>query len=140
MAAAGEAQVPPQAQPKLPPVPSLPALPKGTAPPQAGDRRAQRAGCDAEFHRGAGRAGGDPSSAGRRWRRRRSATRPVWQAEQAKIIAQRGKLSDAQLEVKEKALQDEIAAAQTSFRARDQAIQNSAQAALGAIEIRADRG
>jgi Skp family chaperone for outer membrane proteins len=57
-----------------------------------------------------------------------------WQAEQSKIVSERSKLSDADLEAKEKVLQGEIAAAQTSFRARDQAIQNSAQAALGQIE------
>jgi Skp family chaperone for outer membrane proteins len=57
-----------------------------------------------------------------------------WEQEQAAITAGRSKMTDAQLEAKEKALQNEIAAAQTSFRARDQAIQNSAQVALGQIE------
>jgi Skp family chaperone for outer membrane proteins len=57
-----------------------------------------------------------------------------WEQEQAKITADRPKLTDAQVEAKEKGLQNEIAAAQTSFRARDQAIQNSAQVALGQIE------
>jgi Skp family chaperone for outer membrane proteins len=122
-----------QPQPKLPPVPSLPALPKGTAPPQPvigvlsvpdvmqNSTAAQGVQAVIQQRRAALAAEAQHDQAG-------------WQAEQAKIIAQRGKLSDAQLEVKEKALQDEIAAAQTSFRARDQAIQNSAQAALGSIE------
>ncbi|MDD2704727.1 MAG: OmpH family outer membrane protein [Acidocella sp.] len=62
------------------------------------------------------------------------AARAKIQSEQQAIIAQRGKLSDAQLEVKEQALQNEIAATQTKFGQRNQAIQNSGQAALGQVE------
>ena len=51
-----------------------------------------------------------------------------------RILAERGKLSDAELEAKEQALRDEIAATQTKFEERNQAIQNSGQAALGQIE------
>ncbi len=122
-----------QAQPQLPPIPQLPALPKGAAPPVAvigvlsvpevmqkstaaqgvqaiiQDRRAKLAAEAQKDQQG-------------------------WQNEQAAITAQRGKLTDAALEAKEKGLQDQIAAAQTDFRARDQAIQNSAQSALGQIE------
>jgi hypothetical protein len=119
-----------QAQPQLPPIPQLPPLPKGAPPPPAvigvlsvpdvlqkstaaqgvqaiiQDRRAKLAAEAQKDQQG-------------------------WQNEQAAITAQRGKLTDAELETKEKGLQDQIAAAQTDFRARDQAIQNSAQAALG---------
>jgi Skp family chaperone for outer membrane proteins len=56
------------------------------------------------------------------------------QAEQQAIAAQRSKLTDAQLEAKEQALQNEVAKTQTEFQARNQAIQNSGQAALGQIE------
>jgi Skp family chaperone for outer membrane proteins len=122
-----------QAQPQLPPIPQLPSLPKGAAPPVAvigvlsvpdvmqkstaaqgvqqiiQDRRAKLAAEAQKDQQG-------------------------WQNEQATITSERGKLTDAQLEAKEKGLQNQIAAAQTDFRARDQAIQNSAQAALGQIE------
>jgi Skp family chaperone for outer membrane proteins len=130
-AAADAAQA--QAQPKMPPIPQLPALPKSSPPPmpvigvlsvpevmqkstaaqgvqQVIQERRQKLAAEAQ-----------KDQAG-------------WQAEQAQIVSQRAKLSDADLEAKEKALQGEIAAAQTSFRARDQAIQNSAQTALGQIE------
>jgi Skp family chaperone for outer membrane proteins len=122
-----------QAQQQLPPIPQLPALPKGTTPPtpvigvlsvpdvMQNSTAAQGVQAIIQQRRAVLSAEAQKDQAG-------------WQAEQAKIIGERGKLSDAQLEVKEKALQDEIAAAQTSFRARDQAIQNSAQAALGQIE------
>ncbi|MDE1905992.1 MAG: OmpH family outer membrane protein [Rhodospirillales bacterium] len=56
------------------------------------------------------------------------------QAEQQAIMAERGKLSDAELEKKEQNLQNEIAATQTKFQERNQAIQNSGQAALQQIE------
>jgi Skp family chaperone for outer membrane proteins len=62
------------------------------------------------------------------------AARAKIQSEQQAIIAQRSKLSDAQLETKEQALQSEIAATQTKFEQRNQAIQNSGQAALSQVE------
>ncbi len=128
-----DAQPQQQAQQQLPPIPQLPALPKGTTPPlpiigvlsvpdvMQNSTAAQGVQAIIQQRRAVLSAEAQKDQAG-------------WQAEQTKIIGQRGKLTDAQLEVKEKALQDEIAAAQTSFRARDQAIQNSAQTALGTIE------
>ncbi len=62
------------------------------------------------------------------------AARQKIQAEQQAIMAQRGKLSDAQLEQKEQDLQNEVAATQTKFEQRNQAIQNAGQAALRQIE------
>lgn len=130
-AAADAAQA--QAQPKMPPIPQLPALPKSAAPPVAvigvlsvpevmqKSTAAQGVQKVIQERRQALAAEAQKDQAG-------------WQAEQAKIVSERSKLSDADLEAKEKVLQGEIAAAQTSFRARDQAIQNSAQAALGQIE------
>lgn len=56
------------------------------------------------------------------------------QAEQQAIMAERGKLSDAELEKKEQALQSEIAATQTKFQGRNEAIQASGQEALQKIE------
>ena len=62
------------------------------------------------------------------------AARAKIQSEQQAIMAERGKLSDAELEKKEQNLQNEIAATQTKFQERNQAIQNSGQAALQQIE------
>ena len=56
------------------------------------------------------------------------------QAEQQAIMAERGKLSDAELEKKEQDLQNEIAATQTKFQERNEAIQVSGQQALQKIE------
>ncbi len=122
-----------QDQQKMPPIPQLPALAKAAPPPVAvigvlsvpevmqKSVAAQGVQKVIQERRAALAAEAQKDQAG-------------WQAEQAKITAQRSTLTDAALEAKEKALQGEIAAAQTSFRARDQAIQNSAQAALGQIE------
>ncbi len=122
-----------QAQPKLPPIPELPALPKGNPPPEAiigvlsvpdvmqQSTAAQGVQQIVQQRRAKLVAEAQADQAG-------------WQSEQNAITSGHPKLTDAQLATKEKALQDEIAAAQTSFRARDQAIQNSAQVALGQIE------
>jgi Skp family chaperone for outer membrane proteins len=62
------------------------------------------------------------------------AARAKIQSEQQAIMAERGKESDAALEKKEQDLQNEIAATQTKFQERNQAIQNAGQAALQQIE------
>ncbi len=56
------------------------------------------------------------------------------QAEQQQILAERGKISEADFETKVQGWQNEVAAAQTKFQQKNQAIQNSGQAALGQIE------
>ena len=56
------------------------------------------------------------------------------QSEEQAIMAARGKLSDAELEKKDQDLQSEIAATQTKFQERNEAIQASGQAALQKIE------
>lgn len=56
------------------------------------------------------------------------------QSEQQAIMAERGKLSDAELEKKEQSLQSEIAATQTKFQERNEAIQVSGQQSLQKIE------
>lgn len=62
------------------------------------------------------------------------AARDKIQAEQQVIMAERGKLSDSGLEKKEQALQSEVAATQTKFQERNEAIQASGQQALQEIE------
>jgi Skp family chaperone for outer membrane proteins len=125
-----------QAQPQqqqLPPIPQLPALPKEAPPPAAVigvlsvpdvmQKSTAAQGVQQIIHDRQAQLGNDAQIA-----------RSKIEAEQAKIVAQRSKLTDAQLEAKEKALQDEVAATQTDFQQRNQAIQNSGQAALGQIE------
>ena len=62
------------------------------------------------------------------------AARDKIQSEQQVIMAERGKLSDSGLEKKEQALQNEVAATQTKFQERNEAIQVSGQQALQEIE------
>jgi Skp family chaperone for outer membrane proteins len=120
-------------QQQMPPVPQLPALPKGTAPPVAVvgvlsvpevmQKSTAAQGVQAVIQQRQALLGKDAQQA-----------RSKIQAEQTAIVAERSKLSDSQLEAKEQALRDEIAATQTKFEQRNQAIQNSGQAALGQIE------
>jgi Skp family chaperone for outer membrane proteins len=124
-AAAGHAQ--------LPPVPQLPALPAGSPPPTAVigvlsvpdvmQKSTAAQGVQKIIQQRQAALGADAEKA-----------RAKIQAAQAQIVAERSKLTDAQLEAKEQTLRDEIATTQTDFQARNQAIQNSGQAALGQIE------
>ncbi len=122
-----------QTQPQMPPIPQLPPLPKGAPPP---DAVIGVLSVPDVMQKSTAAEGVQAIIQQRRQKLAEEAQKDQqgWQQEQAKITADRSKMTDAQLEAKEKALQDEIAAAQTSFRARDQAIQNSAQVALGQIE------
>jgi Skp family chaperone for outer membrane proteins len=130
--AAPETQAPAQ-QAAMPPIPQLPDLPKAAAPPVAVigvlsvpevmQKSTAAQGVQAIIQQRQAQLGQDAQRA-----------RAKIQAEQARIVAQRGKLTDAQLEAREQALRDEIAATQTKFEERNQAIQNSGQAALGQIE------
>ncbi len=120
-------------QTALPPIPQLAALPKVPPPPAAVigvlsvpdvmQKSTAAQGVQEIIRDRQAALGNDAQIA-----------RTKIQGEQARIVAQRGKLSESQLEAKEKALQDEISTTQTSFQARNQAIQNSGQAALGQIE------
>jgi Skp family chaperone for outer membrane proteins len=56
------------------------------------------------------------------------------QAEQQQILAEKGKITEAEFEAKVQGWQNEVGAAQTKFQQKNQAIQNSGQAALGQIE------
>jgi Skp family chaperone for outer membrane proteins len=122
-----------QAQPQLPPIPQLPPLPKGAPPPVA---VIGVLSVPDVLQKSTAAQGVQAIIQDRRAKLAAEAQRDQqgWQNEQSAITAERSKLTDAELEAKEKGLQDQIAAAQTDFRARDQAIQNSAQAALGQIE------
>ncbi len=133
---AGSGTADPTSQPsqaQLPAIPQLPALPKGTAPPTANvgvlsvpevmQKSTAAQGVQAIIRDRQQALGLEAQKA-----------RAKIQGEQAKIVAQRAKFSDAQLEAKEKSLQDEVAATQADFERRNQAIQNSGQAALGQIE------
>jgi Skp family chaperone for outer membrane proteins len=130
-AAADAAQA--QAQPQMPPIPTLPKLPQGAPPPVPviGVLSVPEV-----MQKSTAAEGVQEIIQQRRQKLAQEAQKDQqgWEQEQAAITAERSKMTDAQLEAKEKALQNEIAAAQTSFRARDQAIQNSAQVALGQIE------
>ena len=117
----------------MPPIPQLPDLPKEAAPPVAVigvlsvpevmQKSTAAQGVQAIIQQRQAELGHDAQHA-----------RAKIQAEQARILAERGKLSDSELEAREQALRDEIAATQTKFEERNQAIQNSGQAALGQIE------
>ncbi len=122
-----------QAQQPLPPIPQLPALPKEAAPPapvigvlsvpEVMQKSTAAQGVQQIIHDRQAVLGQEAQQA-----------RATIEAEQAKIVAARSHLTDAQLEAKEKTLQDQVAATQTDFEQRNQAIQNSGQAALGTIE------
>jgi Skp family chaperone for outer membrane proteins len=134
--AAAEAPAPAAAQPQqpqMPPPPKLPALPPAAPPPTAVigvlsvpevmQKSTAAQGVQAEIKHRADALAHDAQKA-----------RTEIQAEQAAIVAQRAKLTDAELEAKEQALRNKIAETQTQFAERNQAIQNSGQAALGQIE------
>jgi len=120
-------------QPALPPVPDLPALPPETPPPAASigvlsvpevmQKSTAAQGVQAVIQERQRELAADAKNA-----------QAKIQAEQQAILAQRSKLTDAQLEAKEQALRNEIAATQTKFELRNQAIQNSGEAALGQID------
>jgi Skp family chaperone for outer membrane proteins len=121
------------AQPQMPPIPQLPALPKEAPPPVAVigvlsvpevmQKSTAAQGVQAVIQQRQAELG-----------QQAQAARGKIQSEQEAILAERGKLSDSQLEAKEQALRNEIAATQTKFEERNQAIQNSGQAALSQIE------
>jgi len=118
---------------QIPSIPKLPALPPGTPPPAAVigvlsvpevmQKSTAAQGVQAVIQQRQQALGADAQRA-----------RAKLQAEEQNILAERGKLTDAQLEQKEQGLRDEAAALQTKFELRNQAIQNSGQAALGQIE------
>jgi Skp family chaperone for outer membrane proteins len=127
------APAPQATQAKMPPIPQLPALPKEAAPPVAVvgvlsvpeimQKSTAAQGVQRVIQQRQAALGHDAQIA-----------RGKIQAEQEHIMAERGHLTDAQLETREQALRNQIAATQTQFEERNQAIQNSGQAALSQIE------
>ena len=126
-------EVEPDIQIALPPVPELPALPPGTAPPTAvigvlgvpdimrvstaaqqierviGERR-EKLNADAQKEQAA------------------------WRDLQQGLASQRGTLNAEQVRTRERELQDRITNAQKQFRDRNRIIQEAAQVALAQIE------
>ncbi len=124
------APAPAPAQPKIP---DLPALPKGEPPPVAAigvlsvpdvmqnSTAAQAVQVEIQKREAA-------------LSQEAQAARAKIQAEQQQIEAQRSVLTEAEFNAKVQALQNEVAATRTKFQLRNQAIQNSGQAAIGKVE------
>jgi Skp family chaperone for outer membrane proteins len=114
-------------------IPQLPPLPPETAPPTAivgvlsvpdvMQKSTAAQGVQAEIQKRQAALKGEEEAAQSRL-----------QAEQQQILAERGKISEADFESKVQGWQNEVSAAQTKFQQKNQAIQNSGQAALGQIE------
>ncbi|HTJ89913.1 MAG TPA: OmpH family outer membrane protein [Acidocella sp.] len=120
-------------QPQMPPIPQLPTLPKEAAPPVAvvGVLSVPEVMQKSTAAQGVQRVIQERQAA---LARDAQVARDKIQAEQAHIMAERGHLTDAEVAAREQALRNQIAATQTKFEERNQAIQNSGQAALNQIE------
>jgi Skp family chaperone for outer membrane proteins len=127
------APAPQPAQPQMPPIPQLPALPKEAAPPVAvvGVLSVPEVMQKSTAAQGVQRVIQERQVA---LAHDAQIARNKIQAEQAHIMAERGHLTDAEVAAREQALRNQIAATQTKFEERNQAIQNSGQAALNQIE------
>jgi Skp family chaperone for outer membrane proteins len=128
-----QAPQPQAAQQQMPAIPQLPALPKEAAPPVAvigvlsvPEVMQKSTAAQGVQHVIQGRQAVLAHDA--------QIARSKIQADQEHILAERGHLTDAQLGAREQALRNQIAVTQTQFEERNQAIQNSGQAALGEIE------
>ena len=134
--AAAPAQAPapaPAAQAPEAQIPNLPPLPPETAPPTAivgvlsvpdvmqKSTAAQGVQAEIQKRQAALKAEEDKAQAD-------------LQAKQQEILAERGKIAEADFEKKVQDWQNQVAAAQTKFQEKNQAIQNAGQAALGQIE------
>jgi Skp family chaperone for outer membrane proteins len=127
------APAPQPAQPQMPPIPQLPTLPKEAAPPVAviGVLSVPEVMQKSTAAQGVQRVIQERQAA---LAHDAQIARQKIQAEQAHIMAERGHLTDAEVAAREQALRNQIAATQTKFEQRNQAIQNSGQAALNQIE------
>lgn len=123
----------PLAQFQLPPEPSLPPVPKGSAPPAAvigvlGVPEIMRACAAAqEVERVIGE---------RRQKLNDDAQKEqaAWRDLQQQLVSQRSTLTPDQIRTKERELQERITNAQRQFRERNRVIQEAAQFALAQIE------
>lgn len=117
----------------LPPVPDLPALPKGEAPPVAaigviGLPEVMRASLAAQY---ADRVIGE-----RREKLNEDAQKEqmVWRDLQQALARDRARLTPDQIRARERELQERITAAQRSFRDRNRIIQEAAQFAINQVQ------
>jgi Skp family chaperone for outer membrane proteins len=114
-------------------IPNLPPLPPETAPPTAivgvlsvpdvMQQSTAAQGVQAEIQKRQAVLKGEEETA-----------QASLQAEQQQILAERGKISEADFEKKVQDWQNEVATAQTKFQEKNQAIQNAGQTALNQIE------
>jgi Skp family chaperone for outer membrane proteins len=127
------APAPQPVQPQMPPIPQLPTLPKEVAPPVPviGVLSVPEVMQKSTAAQGVQRVIQERQAA---LARDAQVARDKIQAEQAHIMAERGHLTDAEVAAREQALRNQIAATQTKFEERNQAIQNSGQEALNHIE------
>lgn len=123
----------PLGQIPMPPVPELPALPKGTAPPAAaigviGLPEVMRASLAAQH---ADRIIGE-----RREKLNEDAQKEqlLWRDMQQALARDRARLTPDQIRARERELQERITAAQRSFRDRNRIIQEAAQFAINQVQ------
>jgi Skp family chaperone for outer membrane proteins len=123
----------PLGQIPMPPVPELPALPKGTSPPAAaigviGLPEVMRASLAAQH---ADRIIGE-----RREKLNEDAQKEqlLWRDMQQALARDRARLTPDQIRARERELQERITAAQRSFRDRNRIIQEAAQFAINQVQ------
>lgn len=123
----------PPIQVQLPPVPELPALPRGASPPAAvigvmGVPEVMRASAAAQMV--------DRVIGERREKLNEDAQKEqaAWRDLQQQLANQRSTMSPEQIRTKERELQDRITNAQKVFRDRNRIIQEAAQVGVGQIE------
>ena len=130
-----QAQQPPQPQVEvqLPPLPDIPALPRGSSPPAA---VLGVLGVPEVMHASTAAQQVEKTIGERRERLNEDAQKEqnVWRDLQQTLANERGKMSPDQIRTKERELQDRITKAQRDFRERGNVIQQAAQYGLAQIE------
>lgn len=129
----GQAQEDPVPQYNLPALAPLPPLPKVSSPPTAivgvlGLPDVMRAATAAQLVQKVVGARRDKLQADYQKEQQ------SWRDAQQALVSQRGTVSDAVLQQKERALQDRVAATTKQFRARNRIIQEAAQISLAQVE------
>jgi len=124
---------PPPPNIQLPPVPELPALPKGVTPPAA---VIGVLGVPEVMHASTAAQAVEKVIGERREKLNQDAQKEqaTWRDMQQSLASQRASLSPDQIRAKERELQERITSAQRQFRDRNRIIQEAAQVALGQIE------
>ena len=123
----------PQMQLQLPPVPELPALAKGVAPPSAS---IGVLGIPEIMHASTAAQQVEKIIGERREKLNSDAQKEqvIWREMQQGLANERSKLSADQIRTREKELQDRITSAQRTFRDRNRIIQEAGQYGLAQIE------